>query len=220
MRTLIAWAGDDPDREGLVNTPRRVAKAYEELFSGYRANAGETLTRVFHQVSGYDDLVLVRDISFVSHCEHHIAPFFGKAHIGYYPRDGVVGLSKLARIVEVFARRLQTQEALSAQIVDGDRGFARHARRRADDRGRAYLHCDARRAQGGRLDRHDAVHRRVPRRPQRADPLLQSAARRGPWPIADATSFPTRKRGPPSSRNSARTGLRPASQSTPRAATC
>jgi GTP cyclohydrolase I len=87
------------------------------LFSGYRANAGETLSRVFHQVSGYEDLVLVRDISFVSHCEHHIAPFFGKAHIGYYPSDGVVGLSKLARIVDVFARRLQTQEALSAQIV-------------------------------------------------------------------------------------------------------
>ena len=117
VRTLIAWAGDDPDREGLATTPRRVAKAYEELFSGYRANAGETLSRVFHQVSGYDDLVLVRDISFVSHCEHHIAPFFGKAHIGYYPSDGVVGLSKLARIVDVFARRLQTQEALSAQIV-------------------------------------------------------------------------------------------------------
>lgn len=117
VRTLIAWAGDDPDREGLADTPRRVAKAYEELFSGYRDNAGETLSRVFRQVSGYEDLVLVRDISFVSHCEHHIAPFFGKAHIGYYPSDGVVGLSKLARIVDTFARRLQTQEALSAQIV-------------------------------------------------------------------------------------------------------
>ncbi len=117
VRTLIAWAGDDPGREGLVDTPRRVAKAYEEYFSGYRANAAESLSRVFHQVSGYEDLVLVRDIPFVSHCEHHIAPFFGKAHIGYYPTDGVVGLSKLARIVDAFARRLQTQEALSAQIV-------------------------------------------------------------------------------------------------------
>jgi GTP cyclohydrolase IA len=117
VRTLIAWAGDDPNREGLVDTPRRVAKAYEELFSGYRDDAGETLSRVFHQVSGYEDLVLVRDIPFVSHCEHHIAPFFGKAHIGYYPGEGVVGLSKLARIVDAFARRLQTQEALSAQIV-------------------------------------------------------------------------------------------------------
>ena len=118
VRTLIAWAGDDPDREGLVDTPRRVAKAYEELFSGYREDAAKPLKRVFHDVSGYKDLVLVRDISFVSHCEHHIAPFFGKAHIGYYPRRGVVGLSKFARIVDTFARRLQTQEALSAQIID------------------------------------------------------------------------------------------------------
>jgi GTP cyclohydrolase I len=117
VRTLIAWAGDDPDREGLVDTPRRVARAYEELFSGYRADPSKPLKRVFHDVSGYRDLVLVRDIAFVSHCEHHIAPFFGKAHIGYYPRGGVVGLSKLARIVDAFARRLQTQEALSAQIL-------------------------------------------------------------------------------------------------------
>lgn len=117
VRTLIAWAGDDPDREGLVDTPRRVARAYEELFSGYHQDTGKPLMRVFRQVSGYDDLVLVRDIGFFSHCEHHMAPFFGKAHIGYYPRAGVVGLSKLARIVDAFARRLQTQEALSAQIV-------------------------------------------------------------------------------------------------------
>jgi GTP cyclohydrolase I len=117
VRTLIAWAGDDPRREGLVDTPRRVVRAYEELFSGYRESAGATLSRTFTQVSGYEDLVLVRDIPFVSHCEHHIAPIFGKAHIGYYPRGGVVGLSKLARIVDTFARRLQTQEALSAQIV-------------------------------------------------------------------------------------------------------
>jgi GTP cyclohydrolase I len=118
VRTLIAWAGDNPDREGLVDTPRRVAKAYEELFAGYREDAAKPLRRVFHDVSGYKDLVLVRDISFFSHCEHHIAPFFGKAHIGYYPRRGVVGLSKLARIVDTFARRLQTQEALSAQILE------------------------------------------------------------------------------------------------------
>src|SRR5436309_1603500 len=102
VRTLIAWAGDDPGREGLVDTPRRVTKAYEELFSGYRSDARESLSRVFHQVAGYEDLVLVRDISFVSHCEHHMAPFFGKAHVGYYPTDGVVGLSKLARIVDAF----------------------------------------------------------------------------------------------------------------------
>ncbi len=118
VRTLIAWAGDDPDREGLVETPRRVVKAYEELFAGYREDAAKPLKRVFHEVSGYKDLVMVRDIAFVSHCEHHIAPIFGRAHIGYYPRRGVVGLSKLVRIVDTFARRLQTQEALSAQIVE------------------------------------------------------------------------------------------------------
>ena len=118
VRTLIAWAGDDPDREGLVDTPRRVARAYEELFAGYREDPVKPLKRVFHDVSGYKDLILVRDIAFVSHCEHHIAPFFGKAHIGYYPRRGVVGLSKFARIVDTFARRLQTQEAMSAQIID------------------------------------------------------------------------------------------------------
>jgi GTP cyclohydrolase I len=118
VRTLIAWTGDDPNREGLRDTPRRVVKAYEELFAGYREDAGQALSRVFEEVDGYEDIVLVRDIPFVSHCEHHIAPFFGKAHIGYYPRHGVVGLSKLARIVEMFARRLQTQEAMSAQIVE------------------------------------------------------------------------------------------------------
>jgi len=118
VRTLIAWAGDDPDREGLLDTPRRVAKAYEELFKGYREDAVKPLERVFHEVSGYRDLVMVRDIAFVSHCEHHMLPFFGKAHVGYYPKGGVVGLSKFARIVDTFARRLQTQEALSAQIVE------------------------------------------------------------------------------------------------------
>jgi GTP cyclohydrolase I len=117
VRTLIAWAGDNPDREGLLDTPRRVVKAYEELFVGYSQDPAETLTRVFEDVEGYKDIVLVRDIPFFSHCEHHIAPFFGKAHIAYYPRHGVVGLSKLARIVDTFSRRLQTQEALSSQIV-------------------------------------------------------------------------------------------------------
>ncbi|MGA2042773.1 MAG: GTP cyclohydrolase I FolE [Roseiarcus sp.] len=118
VRTLIAWAGDNPAREGLVDTPRRVAKAYEELFSGYDEDPGLTLARVFSQVDGYADMVVVRDIPFFSHCEHHMVPFFGKAQIGYYPSDGVVGLSKLARIVDTFARRLQTQEAMSAQIVE------------------------------------------------------------------------------------------------------
>ena len=118
VRTLIAWAGDDPSREGLVDTPRRVAKAYEELFAGYGEDPAIPLGRVFAEVKGFEDIVLVRDIPFTSHCEHHMMPFFGKAHIAYYPRGGVVGLSKLARIVDVFAKRLQTQEALSSQIID------------------------------------------------------------------------------------------------------
>ena len=117
VRTLIAWTGDDPRREGLIDTPRRVVEAYEELFAGYAGDPRETLARVFDDVEGYSDVVVVRDIPFVSHCEHHIAPFFGKAHIGYYPRGGAVGLSKLARVVEMFARRLQTQESMTAQIV-------------------------------------------------------------------------------------------------------
>jgi GTP cyclohydrolase IA len=118
VRTLIRWAGDNPEREGLVDTPRRVVKAYEELFGGYREDARAVLDRVFEEVAGYDDMVLVRDIPFNSHCEHHMVPFVGRTHIGYYPSEGVVGLSKLARVVDVFAKRLQTQETMTAQIVE------------------------------------------------------------------------------------------------------
>jgi len=118
VRTLILWAGDNPSREGLADTPRRVAEAYREYFKGYAEAPDDVLDRVFEEVEGYRDMVLVRDIPFHSHCEHHMAPFFGKAHIGYYPSKGVVGLSKLARIVDVFARRLQTQETMTAQIAD------------------------------------------------------------------------------------------------------
>jgi GTP cyclohydrolase IA len=118
VRTLLLWTGDDPEREGLRETPARVVKAYEELFSGYKHDANEVLSRVFEEVQGYDDLVLVRDIPFNSHCEHHMVPFIGKAHIAYYVgEEGVVGLSKLARLVDIYARRLQTQEALTAQII-------------------------------------------------------------------------------------------------------
>jgi GTP cyclohydrolase I len=117
VRTLISYIGDDPDREGLLDTPSRVVKAYDEFYGGYRADAAESLTRVFEDVHGYDDLVLVRDIPFASHCEHHMVPFTGRAQIAYYPSaEGVVGLSKLARVVDVFAKRLQTQEAMTAQI--------------------------------------------------------------------------------------------------------
>ena len=118
VRTLIAWAGDNPEREGLLDTPKRVVKAYDEFFQGYKMNSGEVLDKVFEEVAGYDDMVLVRDISFSSHCEHHMVPFVGSAHVAYYPSEGVVGLSKLARIVDVFAKRLQTQETMTAQIVE------------------------------------------------------------------------------------------------------
>ncbi len=117
VRTLLLWAGDDPSREGLTDTPRRVAKAYREFYKGYDEDAAETLDRVFEEVEGYQDMVLVRDIPFYSHCEHHMVPFVGKAHIGYYPAKGVVGLSKLARVVDIYARRLQTQETMTAQIA-------------------------------------------------------------------------------------------------------
>jgi GTP cyclohydrolase IA len=117
VRTLIAFTGDNPGREGLLDTPRRVVAAYEELFGGYRDDAVEALDRTFSETGGYEDLVLVRDIQFHSHCEHHMMPFVGKAHIAYMPTDRVVGLSKLARLIDVYARRLQTQEHLTSQIV-------------------------------------------------------------------------------------------------------
>ena len=116
VRTLIAFAGEDPEREGLRDTPKRVVKAYAELFSGYGQTDEEVLDRIFTEVAGYEELILVRDIPFYSHCEHHMVPFIGKAHIAYYPTTGVVGLSKLARIVEMYARRLQTQETMTAQV--------------------------------------------------------------------------------------------------------
>src|SRR5438270_7494288 len=113
VRTLIRYAGEDPRREGLAETPERVVRAFDELFSGYREDPRLVLDRVFEDVDGYGDMVLVRDIPFASHCEHHMVPFLGEAHVAYYPSKGVVGLSKLARVVEIFARRLQTQEAMT-----------------------------------------------------------------------------------------------------------
>ena len=117
VRTLIAYIGDDPKREGVLDTPKRVVGAYEELYRGYRESPAETLERTFSETAAYDDLVLVRDIGFNSHCEHHMMPFTGKAHVAYMPVDKVVGLSKLARLVDVYARRLQTQEHLTSQIA-------------------------------------------------------------------------------------------------------
>ena len=117
VRTLIAYAGDNPKREGVLETPKRVVDAYAELYSGYRECPAEVLDRTFSETGAYDDLVLVRDIGFNSHCEHHMMPFFGKAHVAYMPTDRVVGLSKLARLVDVYARRLQTQEHLTSQVA-------------------------------------------------------------------------------------------------------
>ena len=117
VRTLLAWAGDNPDREGLHDTPKRVVKAFREYFSGYDEDPAQALSRTFEDVAGYDDIVMLRDIDFTSHCEHHIAPFIGRAHVAYLPSKAVVGISKLARVVEIYARRLQTQETMTAQIV-------------------------------------------------------------------------------------------------------
>ena len=118
IRTLIRWAGDDPTREGLLDTPRRVAKAYEEWFSGYDDDPETILARTFEEVEGYDDIVLMRDIRLESYCEHHMAPIIGKAHIAYLPETKVVGISKLARLVDAFSKRLQIQEKLTAQIAE------------------------------------------------------------------------------------------------------
>ena len=118
VRTLIAYAGDDPAREGLRDTPKRVVGAYDEFFAGYKDDPIDVLSRTFDDVGGYDDIVMLRDIELNSHCEHHMVPFIGKAHIAYFPTDRVVGLSKLARVVEVFGRRLQTQETMTAQIAE------------------------------------------------------------------------------------------------------
>lgn len=117
VHTLLAYIGEDTSREGLLDTPRRVVEAYDELFQGYTLCAAEVLNRTFGETAGYDDFVLIRDINFNSHCEHHMMPFYGKAHIAYAPVDRVVGLSKLARLVDIFAHRLQTQEHLTAQVA-------------------------------------------------------------------------------------------------------
>ena len=118
VRTLIEWAGDNPDREGLVETPKRVVKAYEEFFAGYDDDPEEILRKTFEEVEGYDEMVLVKNIRLESHCEHHIVPILGKAHIAYIPNNRLVGISKLARIVDAFGKRLQTQETMTAQIAN------------------------------------------------------------------------------------------------------
>jgi len=118
VRTLIRWSGDDPDREGLLGTPDRVARAYEEWFAGYQDDPDELLQRTFEEVAGYDEMVLLRNVHFVSHCEHHMAPIIGRVHIGYLPNNRVVGISKLARLVQSYAKRLQIQERMTAEIAN------------------------------------------------------------------------------------------------------
>lgn len=118
INTLLLWAGEDPQREGLIDTPKRVARAYEDWFSGYKDDPVSFLQRTFKEVEGYDEMIVLRDIAFESHCEHHMAPIIGKAHIGYLPDRNVVGISKLARVVEAFARRFQVQETMTAQIAN------------------------------------------------------------------------------------------------------
>ena len=118
VRTLIQWSGDDPDREGVIGTPARVVRAQEEYFAGYQHDPAEVLMRTFEETNGYDEMIVLRDISFESHCEHHMAPIIGLAHVAYLPKNRVVGISKLARVVEIFARRLQIQEKLTIQIAD------------------------------------------------------------------------------------------------------
>lgn len=124
VRTLLAWAGDLPDREGLLDTPARVARAFEEYFAGYQIDPIDVLARTFEEVEGYDEIVALKDIPFQSHCEHHLAPIVGRVHVAYLPDRRVVGISKLARVVDVFARRLQIQEKLTSQIADAiDQGL-------------------------------------------------------------------------------------------------
>ena len=118
VRTLLKWIGDDPDREGLVSTPSRVVRAFDDWYSGYRDDPVEFLRRTFHEVDGYDEMIVLRDIRFESHCEHHMAPIIGRAHVAYLPDRRVVGISKLARLIEVFSRRLQIQEKMTAQIAN------------------------------------------------------------------------------------------------------
>ena len=118
FKTILSWMGEDPEREGLLETPKRVMKAYKEYFSGYKENPDKILEKTFGDVDGYDDMVIQKNISIQSHCEHHMAPIIGKAHVAYIPKERVVGLSKLARVVEVFSKRLQTQERLTVQIAN------------------------------------------------------------------------------------------------------
>ena len=176
VRALLHWAGEDPAREGLRDTPTRVVRAYRDWFSGYLSDPADYLRRTFEEVEGYDEMIVLRDIEFESHCEHHMAPIIGRAHVGYLPTNKVVGISKLARVVDGYARRFQVQEKLTAQIAHCIDERAAAARRRRRDRCSSSVHDHARRAQARRLDGHQQDARRVPR--GRAHPRRVPALRR------------------------------------------
>ena len=184
VRTLLLWAGDDPDREGLRDTPRRVVKAYQEFFSGYREDASSILARVFEEVHGYDDLVLVRDIPFSSHCEHHMVPFIGKVHIGYYPgEDGVVGLSEARPSGRDFCAAFANARGTDGASHRSDRPAFAAARLRRHGRSRAHVHFDARRSKAGRGDRDTYVYRRFQGRSCRTGPLSHPRPQRVVTPV-------------------------------------
>ena len=146
LRTIIRWTGDDPDRPGLLETPARVTRAFEEYFAGYRQDPALLLQKTFEEIEGYDEMIVLGGIPFESHCEHHLAPIIGRAWVAYVPRGRVVGISKLARVVDAYAKRLQIQEKMTAQIADTIERRAAAAGRRRHHQGDASLHDDARRA--------------------------------------------------------------------------
>ena len=168
MRTIIRWTGEDPERDGLIETPARVTRSFEEFFAGYGQDPVEILKKTFEEIEGYDEMIVLRGIRFESHCEHHMAPIIGQAWVAYIPNGRVVGISKLARVVDVYARRLQIQEKMTAQIANTHQRRPGTAGRRRHHQGVASLHDDARRAQAGHRPR-DQPHAGLLSR-QRADP--------------------------------------------------
>ena len=164
VRVLLRWAGDDPAREGLIDTPARVVRAYEQFFAGYAVEPRDILARTFSEVDGYDEMIVLKDIRFESYCEHHMVPIIGRAHVAYLPNHRVVGISKLARLVDAFAKRLQIQEKMTVQIADTLFDVLQPKGRRRDPRSRAPVHLDARRAQAGRRDGHVTHARLIPHR--------------------------------------------------------
>ena len=163
FRTILQWIGEDPDRDGLRETPHRLVRSFREYFCGYDEDPAQVLSKTFSEVDGYDEMIVLRGVTFESHCEHHVAPIIGRAWVGYIPDRRVVGISKLARVVEIFSRRLQIQERLTAQIANAIDERAEAQRRRGGDQGRAPLHDQPRRPQARLGPRHQPHARRLPR---------------------------------------------------------